>query len=293
MYYVVAIMCVWEEEKMLPLALNSTKDFVTEYIIINKPGLDDTKKVIFECKDKWNLNIKYIESDMKLREARKYCVEISQDYADYYLIQDGDEIYFNSGSTNVQNLTKYMNDNYDFCFTSMILINDRLDLTLKNTTWLVPHPFFFKNPKNLINPEDFIWINKGDLPCLSCSWKYKVKTYKSAVENNPWKFDCTIKNYRRSWLRSVFTAWHDGDNICTIEEYAEKYHHDMIWHKNKFPNITMQEVINITEESKKKILDKLEWHNIYDENKYFKCPDIITKYKNHNLLFGYSGTILD
>ena len=66
---------------MIALSIESTKDIIYEYIIIIKKGIDDTKKIVELCKDKWNLNIRIIESEMRLREARKYACEISKDYA--------------------------------------------------------------------------------------------------------------------------------------------------------------------------------------------------------------------
>ena len=45
-----------------------------------------------------------IESDLKLRERKKYAIEISKKYADYYLLQDGDEIFYTN--TNLPNDSK-------------------------------------------------------------------------------------------------------------------------------------------------------------------------------------------
>ena len=60
---------------MIALSLYSTKNIVTEYIIIIQPGIDKTLEVINDCKNLWNLNIKFIESDLKLRYKRELIIK--------------------------------------------------------------------------------------------------------------------------------------------------------------------------------------------------------------------------
>ena len=101
--YVVSIMAIWDEALILPLSLDSTRHFVDEYIVIHKPGTDNTAEVLQKCIAKWRLKVDYIASDMTLREARLWALNRSKDFADVYLIQDGDEVFYSRGATAVQN----------------------------------------------------------------------------------------------------------------------------------------------------------------------------------------------
>ena len=103
---IISIMSVWDEQNMIALSLYSTKNIVTEYIIIIQPGIDKTLEVINYCKNLWNLNIKFIESDLKLRYKRELIIKESKSYADYYIIQDGDEIYNENFSKEIDYLIK-------------------------------------------------------------------------------------------------------------------------------------------------------------------------------------------
>ena len=85
---IVSIMPVWDEQNMIALSLYSTKNFVTEYIIIIQKGIDKTKEVIEYCKKLWNLNITYIESNVKLRLKRElikvFCSDPLKDFKKGY-----------------------------------------------------------------------------------------------------------------------------------------------------------------------------------------------------------------
>jgi len=259
--------------------LESTKDIVYEYIVVIKKGIDKTKEVVEICKKKWNLNLKIIESELKLREARKLAFEISKNYADYYLIQDGDEIYFTTDElrqSKRKTIIDLINENYDHCETSMIYLRHDLLSTQSNLTWLIPHPFLIKNL-----PEIF-WPNKGDLPYLKYDWSIrKYKLFNTGEKNTPFKFDCNVKNFRRLFLREVFTNWHDSDHDGTIESYALSHHPSVINYKNK---------INENENDIEVIINHFN-NNVnqgipYNENQFNVYPKIIKKYIELNLIKG-------
>lgn len=283
---IISIIAAWDEQQMIGLSIASTKDIVFQYIIIIKKSTSDkTKEVIEYCKKIWNLNIIMIDSDLKLRDSRKKAIEISKKYADYYLIQDGDEIYFNNSNLNndTTEILKLISGGYTFCYTSIVFLEKDLIHTTKdeNLIWLVPHPFLFKNT------NDIFWPDYGDMPCCDPK-KYNHKIYNIGEKNNPFKFDCKIKNFKRIFLREIFTQWHDSDFKGTIEEYADKYHHTVLWYRENIDkDLSLEEIIekydkhiNSSDE------EKYKWHKIYDENKYFKYPEVIHKFISFNKLEG-------
>ena len=132
-FKLISIMAVWDEQNMISLSIESTKDIVFEYVVLIKKGTDKTKEVVEWCKNEWNLNIRIIETDIKLREARKLAVELTKEYADYYLIQDADEIYFNNSSckNDTNEILNLIKEGYTFCYTSIVFLEkDLMELVL-------------------------------------------------------------------------------------------------------------------------------------------------------------------
>jgi predicted RNA-binding protein with PUA-like domain len=282
---IVCIMPVWDEQNMVSLAIASSKEIVYQYIILIKKGIDKTKEVVEYCKKIWNLNMIIIESDLRLRERKKYAIEISKDYADYYLLQDGDEIFYNHTNkpNDIKNIIKLIKEDYTFGFTSILFLEKDLLHTPKdeNQIWLIPHPFFFKNTK------DIFWPNVGDMPCYDANMSYH-KIYNTGCKNTPFKFDAKIKNFRRVFLREVFTDWHDSGYDGTIEEYADKYHHTVKWYReNVDVNLDLEEIIRLFEiHTNQNDEEKFRWHKIYDEKTYGEYPYIIKKFIEFNKLEG-------
>ena len=210
-------MPVWDEQNMIGLALASSKKFIYEYIILVEKCTDKTLDVINYCKKIWNLNIKIIHRKEKTRKSRERAIKISKDYADYYIIQDGDEIFYEN---TCDEILKLIEDDITFSIAPIIFLENDFKHTANNEeNILMPcHPLFFKNMNDIYFPNfgDMPWYN----PTLSI---HKVKEFKK-----PLKFDCKIKNFRRNFLRDVFTKWHDSDYKGSIEEYAFTYHHSLI-----------------------------------------------------------------
>jgi hypothetical protein len=205
---IVSIMPVWNEQQMIALSIASTKDIVYQYIVLIKKGTyDKTREVLNYIKENWNLNMIIIESELKLRERRKYAIEISKDYADYYLIQDADEIYFNNSGLNndTQTILKLIRSGYTFCLTSIIFLEKDFLHTPKdeNQIWLTPHPFLFKNT------SDIYWPDIGDMPaydpnnsyhnikyqCLTCEHEIDMFMLKLKYEHQIGILNSDIKKF--------------------------------------------------------------------------------------------------
>jgi hypothetical protein len=285
MIKIVSIMPVWDEQNMIALSIASTKDIVYQYIVLIQKGIDKTRQVVEHCKEIWNLNMIIIESELKLRERKKYAIEISKKYADYYLLQDGDEIFFTNtdlcnDSKNILNLIK---DGYTFGFTSIVFLEKDLIHTTKdeNQIWLVPHPFFFKNTPDIYFPD------YGDMPSYDPHKSYH-KIFNTGEKKNPFKFDAKIKNFRRVFLRDVFTPWHETNYNGSIEDFANKYHHTVLWYReNVDKNLELEEIIKLYEKHiNNNDEEKFKWHKIYKEDEYFEYPYIIKKFIEFNKLEG-------
>jgi len=273
---IVSIMPVWDEQNMIALSIASTKDIVYQYIVLIQKGTDKTKEVVEYCKKLWNLNMIIIESELKLRDRKKYAIEISKKYADYYLLQDGDEIFFTNTDlpNDSKNILKLIREGYTFGYTSIVFLEKDFKHTPKdeNQIWLVPHPFFFKNT------PDIYWAEKGDMPSYDPNKRYH-KIYNTGEKNRPFKFDAKIKNFRRVFLREVFTPWHDSNYEGTIESYADKYHHTVVWYRDNIDkNLTLEEIIHKYEiHINSNDEEKFKWHKIYSETEYHEYPYIIKK----------------
>ena len=267
-------MPVWDEQNMIALSLYSTKNFITEYIIILQKGVDKTKEVIDYCQKLWNLNITYIESNLKLRYKRELIIQHAKSYADYYIIQDGDEIFRDTFESELNYLIK---NNYTFATAPIVLLENDLNHTTDQIDNIIMpnHPFFFKNVDDIYFPD------YGDMPWYNPNKNYhKVKNY-----DYPLKFDCKIKNFKRKFLREMFTEWHDKENNLNLEEYCDKHHYSVKWYrKNISKDLNLDNIIKLCEDDNRNNLFK--WNIIYDENKYYHKPNIIQKFIKINKNFG-------
>ena len=165
----------------------------------------------------------------------------------------------------------------------MIFLERDLLHTSKNEDiiWLVPHPFLFKNT------QDIYWPNVGDMPSYDPNKDYH-KIYNTGEKNLPFKFDVKIKNFRRIFLRDIFTQWHDSNLNCSIEDYANIHHHDVIWYrKNINNNILLEDIIKEYEKIyNSSFEEKFKWQKIYEQDKYYEYPYIIQKFIEFNKLEG-------
>lgn len=115
---VVAIMWLYGDARTLPLALDSSRGFVTQYVIVVRPGIDDTAAVLRACIDKWSLRARVFIGEMTPRQARFFARRVSQHYTQIYLVQDGDEIYYDAGPTALPNVLRLLRTGEYRCVAS-------------------------------------------------------------------------------------------------------------------------------------------------------------------------------
>jgi len=281
---IVCIMPVWDEQNMIGLAIASSKEIVYQYVVLIQKGIDKTKEVVEYCKKIWNLNMIILESELKLRDRKKFAIELTKNYADYYLLQDGDEIFFNksNGPNDISQIPNLIQEGYTFGLTSIVFLEKNLLHTPKDESqiWLVPHPFFFKNTR------DIYWPEIGDMPSYDPNKKFH-KLFNTGPKKSPFKFDAKIKNFRRVFLRDVFTQWHDSNYNGTIEQYADENHHTVKWYRENIDkNLSLEEIILKYEIHIKNNNENLKWHKVYDEKEYFEYPYVIKKFIEFDKLEG-------
>lgn len=287
---VVAIMCLWDEALTLPLALDSTRHFVNEYVIVHKLGMDNTAEVLRLCTAKWKLNVRYFVSDMTLRQARLFALNLTKNYADVYIIQDGDEVFYSSGETAVQKSLALLNNaGYGMIMSKMVYLKQDLVSTMKdsytpgasnkwgghtvNGVMLVDHPTIFLNiPGAIVMHPDL----RIDVPELDGA-------YERITLHRPWKFDVSIKHPLRDFLRRSFLEWSKAGSPGTIEQFAEKHNQQHLDAMRAGVSTTLEETATLRAMALKRQLQR------YSEVEWFPYPEAIKKYVDAGRLRGYEG----
>ena len=287
--YVVAIMALWDEALTLPLALDSSRHFVSEYIVVHKRGTDNTSNILQECIFKWGLRVQYFESNMTLREARMFSIKLTEKYADLYLLQDGDEVMYHRGPTALsESIPLIFSAGYDVISSKMVYLKHNLLSTLKdsyipggagkwggfpaNNIILIPHPTIFRNlPGRIIMPGPLT----EDVP--------QIAGGRSLVTHDPWKFDVSIKNPVREYLRGFFLDWSAAGSPDTIEKWAVDHDQSHREATRKFPGWTIEDTARNHASGVEKFIIP------YNEEEWHKYPDSIKVYINAGRIRGYEG----
>lgn len=145
------IMCTWMEDFMVPLALESSKDFVNRYVIVDK-GEGKTVEVIKACRDKWDLDIEiHVKPEMNLRESRFFALKRIDE--PWVMNQDGDMVFHTDGPLAISTLRRFM-DRPHIVLTSPMnnLIGD-LRHTIRRRERAAPHPFLYHNNGTVRLPD--------------------------------------------------------------------------------------------------------------------------------------------
>ena len=137
---VAGIMCVWDEQTNVGLALESSKEFVDRYIVVDKNG--GTIPVVERHADEFGLDVEcYVKPNLSLAESRLFAIEKSG--AEWLLVQDGDEVFSTSGDNDIRNLRRYMAyPNIIVRSRKNVLVLDYLHTQEINNGF---HNFFFHN----------------------------------------------------------------------------------------------------------------------------------------------------
>jgi len=263
---VACIMCTWEEQLMAPLAIESSKDFVDRYIVMDNASKDDTVGVIKECGDKWKLDIDiYIRPDLSHRQRRMFAIKKVDE--EWVLIQEADEVFHTDGPNSILNLKKLFRlRNVAFLAPMTVLFDD----------FLHTHPPY-KQPPHL-----FLYHNNHTFsppPPAAGGWRdfpemIGVKIQLSKV----YKFNCFVKSPKRMFLRQYWAEWlftNAFKKYPNIEEYV----------KAKLGLDNLNDQVKEWHEKTKSTLEP------YDQKKHGYYPKVIREYISRGKIRGYEKNV--
>ncbi len=206
---VACLIATWDEGLMIRYALESSKDFVRRYVIIDKDG--STVPFIEYCRDAWELDIEiHVKPELNLRES--WAFGITRIDEPWILIQDGDEVFHTDGPKSIERLRKFMDrPNVVYCAPKVLLMGDLYHTHPKHTIML-PHQFLYHNNGTLRAPSP-----KKDHPVMD-GWKIGLP--------DPYAFNCRIKSRVRIQLQGrkmpLFDARKFGPYPKVIRHLVQK-----------------------------------------------------------------------
>ena len=254
-------MCIWEEARMASLAVESTKDFVDEYVVVDAGSTDGTREILRECGDRHGLNMRiFNRPELRLRHARLYAIE--QTDAEWILIQDGDEVYHTDGPGNIESLRTLLGER-DVVYRAPMpyLYLDFLHTHQKHPVQ-PPHMFLYQN-----NGTFHLRTGRRDLPGIRG---------REVVLGRAYKFNCNVKSPRRMFLRNYWWEWckaTDAHETMTLEEFVKKKL--QVDDLNPAIEAWMQR-----QHRNPKIID-------YSEELYGYYPKVIREYIGRGMIRGY------
>lgn len=203
---VACIMCTYKEEDMVSLAIESSKDFVSRYVVVDKDG--STVPPIERCRDSWNLNIDiYIRPDLNLRESRAFALTKVDE--PWILIQDGDEVFHTDGPNSIFTLRQYMNKPHIYITAPMNTLAGDFRHTFPSVPQQGPHRFLYHNNGSVRAPNP-----PADVPVMR-GWRIAL--------TKPYKFNCLVKTQSRTFLRQFWHEWNNETDYHRKYPNIEKY----------------------------------------------------------------------
>ena len=139
---VTCICPTYDESLLIKYALESTKDFVDRYIIIDKDG--KTVPNIKEAIDEFSLDVEiHIKPELNRLQSRDFAIKKTK--SKWIFLQDGDEVFYTKGLYSIHNLRKLMvHENILICAPKLLLYKT-LRSTLRRITLMPPHPILIYN----------------------------------------------------------------------------------------------------------------------------------------------------
>lgn len=259
---IASIMCTWDERQMVPLAIESTKDFVDEYVVVDRDSGDGTVDAIKECAERWGLNIHiHVKPELILRFARLFAIGKAD--ADWVLIHDGDEVFHTDGPNSIFNL-KLDDEVAVYSAPMTYLYGDLLhtykQLGGKKVARQPPHRFLYRN-----NGTIRLCANKHGFECLPGDDDIPEVDGEEVVLPLVYKFNCNAKPPRRLFLRQFWFEWCKASDAwmkCSLEEYVKR-------------KLGVDDLKPAVESWYKKVLSEL---RSYDENKFGYYPKVIREH---------------
>lgn len=262
---IAAVMCTWEEAQMVSLAVESTKDFVDEYVVVDKDSRDGTADRIRECASEWGLFTRiYNRRDMILRQARLFAVE--QTEADWVLIQDGDEVFHTDGPNTILGFRPERNVSvYSAPMTYLYgdLRHTARQFGSAEVATQPPHRFLYW--RDSVRPSR----KKHGFEGLPGDDDIPDTDGREVTLPLVYKFNCNAKPPLRLFLRQFWFEWcneTDAWKTSSLEDYVKR-------------KLKADDLVSVADRWYQETYASLP---IYDEGRYGYYPKVIREYLRKN-----------
>jgi len=243
------IMCTWMEDFTVKLALESTKDFVSRFIVVDK-GEGSTAEIVATCRDDWELNLElYIKPELNLRDSRQFALQRIDE--PWILVQDGDMVFHTDGPLAISNIRGFMDRPNIFLTCPFNCLYGDFKHTWPGKERWAAHPILYHNNGTVRAPK-----HEKDLPVMD-AWAINL--------GQPYVFNCLIKPPIRMFLRGYWRDWCMESDAYLRYPNLEKYVVDEL-------KIDVEKEVGVWF---KRYMDALV---LYDEKKWGYYPKIIRNY---------------
>jgi len=149
---ITAAMPIYNQEYTVPMAIESTMEWVNEYIVVDHGCTDRSIEIVKEYQKKYGLNVKLFKlpNTMPLWEVRLFTFK--QATGDWIVVADGDHIFHTDGPYNVRNfISQYLSKlrPVTYCVPLVRLVGG-LNMRPKGNWIQPPHPTFYRNSRDWI-----------------------------------------------------------------------------------------------------------------------------------------------